>query len=79
MNFPNHGPRVGHDVYVNFLPSLAKMVPPISSTPATYELAHAVGAFLILSHCRCPTYTPFMRDNLKVTHSTPITTSTFNR
>ena len=24
MKFPNHGPRVGHDVYVNFLPSLCK-------------------------------------------------------
>ena len=42
INFPNHGPRVGHSVSVNFLPSLAKM-----HTSAPYRLAHAIGDFLM--------------------------------
>ena len=31
-----------------------------------------------MSHCICPTYPPFLRDNLRVTHANPIPTSSFN-
>ena len=79
IKFSNHGPRLGHSVSVDFLLSLEKMVSPISNTPYPYILAHAVWAFLMLSHCRCPTYTPFLRDNLNVTHANPINNSPFNR
>ena len=79
MKFTNHIPRVGHAISVNLLLSLAKMVSPIYNTPAQYRLAHTIRAFLVLSHCIYSTYTPFLRDNLKVTHATPIPTSPFNR
>ena len=77
--FSNHGPRLGHAVSVNFLPPLAKMVSPIYNTPDQYILAHAVWAFVILSHCICTTYNHFPRYTLKVTHENPINTSPFNR
>ena len=78
INFSNHVPQVGHTVSVKFLHSFEKMVSPISNTPYPYILAHAVWDFLMLSHYICPTYIPFLRDNLKVTHATPIKNSPFN-
>ena len=63
---------------IKVFPSLAKMVYLIPNTQAPYILAHAVRDFLWLSHWIFPTYPPFLRDDLKVTHATTISTSPFN-
>ena len=77
IKFPNHGPLVGHTVYLSFSPSLELMVSPNTNTPAPYKFTHAVGPFLMLSHCMLPTYLPLLRDILRATQATPIPTSSF--
>ena len=78
MNFPNHVPQVIHVVSVKFLPTLVKILSPIPNTPYSYRLAHSVGDFLMISHCRCKIDTLFLRYNLKVAHANPIPTSSFH-
>ena len=54
------------------------MVSHIPNTPYPYILAHSDGDLLMMSHCRCPTYPPFIRDNLKVTHANTNPISSLN-
>ena len=72
------GPSIGTRCICELFTFPRKMVSPISNTPDPYILAHAVWALLMMSHCICQIYIPFLGDNIKVTHADPINTSPFN-
>ena len=40
-----------------------------------FRFYHAIGPFRILSHCKCPTFIPFLSNNIKVLRANSIPTS----